>query len=219
MISLNNKIIVLISAVALITLINSYLLYNNSEELEKTKKSAEINAKEMESLKMDVALLLKSEKNSVKNSPDAYNNSYLTELRDKMLKMKEQIRNLKKNDDKTAANKYIEREERVWKDHTDKVKEDWTTKLSIKLNEQKFEQAETEDVLYNYRIMLDKMSVTLLEYYREEIDENEFNSTPKVLARDFFYDTAHSIGEQKASIVLGIIFPDDNFRKQLFSNE
>ncbi|HSW59752.1 MAG TPA: hypothetical protein VLJ60_03080, partial [bacterium] len=95
----------------------------------------------------------------------------------------------------------------------------WSENLKGRLVEQGFSEEEIDGVLDNYGDMIDKMKGSVLSWYREEISNDEINKVSTLHAKDFYESASSSIGEQKASIVLAIIFPDPVFRKTLFDVE
>ncbi len=193
------------------------VMYSQNRELSLLRKKTEINAKEIEALKIDLNTKKEGQLSGSGELPQQ--NTDLFFLQRKMTEMKKEIERMRKNNDSEALNEYKEREEKTWEGHTENVKKIWSLNLKERLMEQKFNDEEITDVLYNYSDMIDKMKAYSLSWYREEMSDDELNKISVQYAKDFYENASSSIGEQKASIVLAIIFPDPAFRKTLFDVE
>jgi hypothetical protein len=193
------------------------VMYSQNRELSLLRKKTEINAKEIEALKIDLNTKKEGQLSGSGELPQQ--NTDLFFLQRKMTEMKKEIERMRKNNDSEALNEYKEREEKTWEGHTENVKKIWSLNLKERLMEQKFNDEEITDVLYNYSDMIDKMKAYSLSWYREEMSDDELNKISVQYAKDFYENASSSVGEQKASIVLAIIFPDPAFRKTLFDVE
>jgi hypothetical protein len=193
------------------------VLYFQQKEISLLRKKTEINAKEIEALKID--LNTNKEGQLYRSGELPQKNTDLLFLQRKMTEMKKEVERMKKDNDSEALNEYKKKEEQSWDEHTENVKKLWSGNLKEKLIKQNFNEEEVEEVLYNYSDMIDKMKVYSLSWYREEMSDEEINKVSVQYAKDFYDNASSSIGEQKASIVLGIVFPDPSFRKSLFSVE
>jgi len=190
---------------------------SQQKEISLLRKKTEINAKDIEALKID--LNTRKESGTHGSDEPTRNNTDLLFLQRKMAEMKKEIEKFRKSNDSQALNEYREKEEKLWNDRTENTKMQWSENLKGRLVEQGFSEEEIDAVLDNYVDMLDKMKGSVLSWYREEISNDEINKVSTLCAKDFYESASSSIGEQKASIVLAIIFPDHAFRKTLFDVE
>ena len=197
--------------------VTGMVLYFQQKEISLLRKKTEINAKEIEVLRIDINT--KKENVSHESDKQSAKNTDLFFLQRKMTEMKKEIERMKKNNDSDALNEYREKEEQTWDEHTENVKKLWSGNLKQKLIEQKFNDDEIAEVLHNYSDMIDKMKAYSLSWYREEISNEELNNVSVQYAKDFYESSSSLFGEQKASLVLGVVFPDPFFRKSLFDVE
>lgn len=214
---LTNKTVLQTFVTAILVMIIGVVLYFQNNEISLLRKKTEMNAKEIESLRIDMNT--KKEDQLYRSGELPQKNTDLLFLQRKMTEMKKEVARMKKNNDSEALNEYKKKEEKSWDEHTENVKKLWSGNLKEKLIEQNFNEEEVAEVLYNYSDMIDKMKVYSLSWYREEMSDEEINKVSVQYAKDFYDNASSSIGEQKASIVLGIVFPDPSFRKSLFDVE
>lgn len=195
-----------------------FFQYSNFKNFSFLKKKTETFAKELEVMKMDLEMIKKN-RDQIFEPNGKSNNSDMRFLNRKLSEMKSEIVRLKDKNDVAGLTEYKEREERIWKEYAEDVIKTWSTDLNNKLNEKGFSDEESEDVLIKYEDMLEKTKDMQLKWYRGDISDDEINSFPAKIAKDFYKEISNDVGEQKASIVLGVIFPDASFRKSLFEKE
>ena len=212
----NKKLLTLNIFTIFTLLITGYFSYSNSEELSSLKKKTALNAKEIESLKLDIADLKQKVMTSGKNG--GVKNNEMDFLKNSLTGMKNEVSRLRTAQKTEELAEYKKREENIWDTHAENTKKYWSGELSLKLQEQKFAENEVEEVLYNYNLMLDNMKDSIMKWYRDEMTDDEITTFSKEVSIQFYENNSSSIGEQKASIVLGIVFPDPFFRKNLFEN-
>lgn len=200
---------------AVIAMLSSVLYYFYGE-FSLLKKKSETNAKEIELLRLEIGK--KEEQPSVGSEKSPRHNDFLS-LQNKVVEMKKEFDKIKQNNSLNELETYKTREEKVWDTHAESAKILWSASLKNELVNRNFNNVEIEDILYNYREMLDKTKNSLLDYYRGEMPEEDVNEVSISYARDFYDSTSLLVGERKASIVLAIIFPDAAFRKSLFERE
>ncbi|MGI6393741.1 MAG: hypothetical protein ACOX2F_03245 [bacterium] len=203
-------------AVFVVIAMLSSALYYFYGELSLLKKKSETNAKEIELLKLEIGK--KEEQSSVGSEKSSRHNDLLS-LQNKVVEMKREFEKIKQNNSLNELETYKTREERVWDNHAESAKILWSASLKSELVNRNFNSVEIEDILYNYREMLDKTKNSLLDYYRGEMPEEDVNQVSVSYARDFYDSISSLVGEQKASIALAVIFPDTAFRKSLFERE
>lgn len=182
---------------------------NNSE-----KKLVNL-AKEIEELKLEIK--------EIKRSGSEVNGEGLASgavvLQKKLNKMREEIDTLKKNGGAKALEDYKKEKHEFWMDYAEEVKRSWTSFLQNALVEKGIPAEDIELIKYDYNVMLDKIRDEQLRWYDSDAPVDELNETVKGYAREFFDDMSENVGERKASITLGIVFPDQLYRKSLFEEE
>jgi hypothetical protein len=216
MIAANKKLLTLYIFIIFSLLITGYFSYSNSEELSSLKKKTALNAKEIESLKLDIADL--KQKVTLSRNNGFVKNNEMDFLKNSLTGMKNEVSRLRTAQKTEELAEYKKREENIWDTHAENTKKYWSGELLSKLKEQQFAENEIDEVLYNYNLMLDSMKDSLMKWYRDEITDDEISTFSKETSKQFYENNSSSIGEQKASIVLGIVFPDPFFRKDLFEN-
>ena len=149
----NKKLLTLNIFTIFTLLITGYFSYSNSEELSSLKKKTALNAKEIESLKLDIADLKQKVMTSGKNG--GVKNNEMDFLKNSLTGMKNEVSRLRTAQKTEELAEYKKREENIWDTHAENTKKYWSGELSLKLQEQKFAENEVEEVLYNYNLMLD----------------------------------------------------------------
>lgn len=140
-------------------------------------------------------------------------------LQRKLNKMREEIDTLKKNGGAKALEDYKKEKHKFWMDYAEEVKRSWTTFLQNSLVEKGIPSEDIELIKYDYNIMLDKIRDEQLRWYDSDAPVDQLNEAVKGYAREFFDDMSENVGERKASITLGIVFPDQLYRKSLFEED
>lgn len=194
-----------------------FVLYLNIEELAFVRKKTENNAKEIESIKFDIREIRRRNTSDRQNDTSGSNN--MASLKKKLSEMKDDMQRLKLDSNKEEFSEYKKREEKIWEVHAQVTKQQWSNQLMMQLQTQKFVEDEIDEVLQNYDVMLDDMKELLMKWYRDEIADEDISNYSTELVKQFHENNSAPLGDQKASIVLGIVFPDPFFRKSLFESE
>lgn len=193
------------------------VFYNNYTE-GKLEKKIEKLARQVELIKVDVdSLKVKTPSSEEKTNGVSFNN--LLSLQKKFAKMKEQIEKLSKKNETALVTEVREKEERLLRQHAEKVKKAWISYLDQKLVWLEFEQGEKDIVLADYQRMLDGINEEQFKWYRGEMSSEELAESINSLGKDLFVEMSETVGEQKASIILGVIFPDPVTREAFFKEK
>ncbi len=206
---LSAAIILLIAAFA-------FVMYRNSIEIERLKTASEMYAKENESLKIDLEMMrkrLSSTEN--KQQPAAASNDFTVQQNLKFKAMTDEIQRLKAT--KKTNNK--EREDQVWDFMFDTINNFVDVELSKKLAGFGFKPEDTAICVAEYQNSLGKMKELMLQWYRNEISDKEYDDKMLDVSRDFYKDLASSVGENLASITLSVVLPDPEYRKKMFEGK
>jgi len=212
-----NKLSIFLSvAIVLMTVFFAAVLYNNFNEIDRLKAASAICAKENESLKIDNEMLKKRlSQISDKNSPATKARSFSEIQQSQINAMRREIERLKA--EKKIDNR--EREEEVWDLLLTTVQDFVDVELTKQLNNLGFKSEETAACVEEYQDALAKTKDLMLQWYRNEISGEEYDEKVLVVARDFYKEMSTSVGEQKASAVMSIIFPDYELRKKIFDEK
>jgi len=210
---MNKLSLVLSVAIVVMIAVFSAVLYEKNNEIDKLKAASAIRAKENESLKIDTEMLKKRlAQMSDKNSTTTKIGSFSEIQQSQIDAMKGEIQRLKA--EKKVDNR--EREEEVWDLFLTTAQDFVDVELTKQLTNLGFQPEETAICVEEYKDALGKTKDFMLQWYRNEISSDEYYEKMFVLARDFYNETASSVGENKASIVLSIIIPDYEVRKKVF---
>ncbi|MBO4698681.1 hypothetical protein J5690_03605 [bacterium] len=208
---MNKKILILLISDIVMIAAFGFIMYENDMELERLKSVSETYAKENESLKIDLEILRKKLlATEMKNETKAndFNNKQLKKFK----AMKEEIARLKAVN--TPQNR--EREEQVWDYTLENIKNFVDIELTKKLASFGFKPEETAICVEEYKNSLEKSKDVLLQWYRNEITDTEYEEKAIQLSREFYKDLSASVGENLASITLSVVLPDYEFRKKIF---
>lgn len=208
---MNKKILILLISDIVMIAAFGFIMYENDMELERLKSISETYAKENESLKIDLEMLRKKllateMKNETKTND--FNNKQLQKFK----AMKEEIARLKAVN--TPQNR--EREDQVWDYTLENIKNFVDIELTKKLASFGFKPEETAICVEEYKNSLEKSKDVLLQWYRNEITDTEYEEKAIQLSREFYKDLSASVGENLASITLSVVLPDYEFRKKIF---
>ncbi|HNW82124.1 MAG TPA: hypothetical protein PKG52_04455 [bacterium] len=208
-------IIMVLIICSAVSLVMSLINYKSKEISEKKLIAA---AKEIEELKLDVAELkrLTGSRSVAENRND---NTNISLLQDKLNKMRSELGTLRKQGGSKALEEYKKERNKFLMDYANEVKKSWTEFLHKALVEKGMDPDDIEMIKYDYNVMLDKIRDEQFRLYEGDSTEEELNETVKGYAKDFFTDMSKSVGDRKASITLGIVFPDQLYRKSLFEDD
>lgn len=201
----------------IIILILAVFLYRNHSELRSLKEYSEACAKENETLKMDLEVLKKRLNKQLLEMQSASKAQKNVELDQKFNSMKNEIKKLKEQQQQHQTQEYREREAKIWESWSSVIKQVWGPELGKKLVGFGFSENEIATSVEEYNKMVDNSREIFLSWYRNEITEEEAAERGVDVARDFFDGLSDSVGAQKASIALSVIFPDLNFRQMMFT--
>jgi hypothetical protein len=140
-------------------------------------------------------------------------------LQNKLNQMRAEIESLRKSGNSKSLEDYKKEKNKFLIGYADEVKKKWTEFLHNALVEKGIEPDDIEMIKYDYNVMLNKIRDEQFRWYEGDSSEEELNETVKGYAKDFFSDMSKSVGDRKASITLGIVFPDQLYRKSLFEDE
>lgn len=194
----------------------AFIIYQDNLELERLKSISETYAKENESLKIDLEMLRKkfsALESSQKKT--AQSNDFALLQQQKFNAMKDEIQRLK------AENKpdNKEREDQVWDLALENVKFFVDIELTKRLASFGFKPEETEICVTEYKNTLEKSKDVLLQWYRNEITDNEYKDEIMRMSREFYDTLSASVGENLASITISVVLPDYEFRKKMFEEK
>jgi hypothetical protein len=214
---INLKLKFLLVLTVLAFSLNLVLLLNSNKETERIDRKVVRIAQEIDRLKFEISNInSRSGTNSESVESSSFNGSIMTMLQSRLSEMKKEIESLKnRSGESPALSEYREREERLWREHAEKVKEAWTANLVQSLSATGFNEVETEMITEDYNIMLDKIKEEQIRWYHGEVATDDLTRASEEYSKELFNNLSYSIGDQKASIVLGIIFPDPMVRKKI----
>ena len=192
----------------------AFMMYQNSLETERLKDISSAYAKENESLKMDLEMLRKKLIEAENNKLSA-GNDFLAKQNFQFKAMKEEIQRLK------AENKpdNREREDLVWDAALENIKTIVDTELSKRLFSFGFKPEEVKVCVKEYQQTLERSKDLLLQWYRNEITNTEYEERILDISREFYNDLSASVGENLASITLSVVLPDYEFRRRMFEEK
>ena len=213
---MNDKKVVVLMVFLMTSILVSGILFNNYTE-GKLERKIESIAKQIELLKVDIEGL--KVKSPVVSDTKNIGFNDLLSLQKKLADMKAQIENISKRKETVAVNEYKKKEERLLREHAGNVNKAWSMHLDQKLVGLGFEDGEREIVLADYQKMLENINDEQFKWYNGEITAEELTESTRVLGKELFDEMSETVGEQKASIALGVIFPDSKMRESFFKNE
>jgi len=149
-------------------------------------------------------------KNSASNTNDFSQQQIL-----KFKAMKDEIQRLK-ND---AVPKNRDKEDQIWDYTLENVKSFVDIELTKKLASFGFQPEETEVCVNEYKKSLETSKDILLQWYRNEINDDEYEEKALETSREFYKNLSAAVGENKASITLSVVLPDPNFRRKMFEEK
>lgn len=212
---MSGKSRMIITFLIVISLIFAAISWYAVSSMNNSEKKLVYLAKEIEELKLEIK--------EIKRSGSEVNGEGLASgavvLQKKLNKMREEIDTLKKNGGTKALEDYKKEKHEFWMDYAEEVKRSWTGFLQNALVDKGIPAEDIELIKYDYNVMLDKIRDEQLRWYDSDAPVDELNETVKGYAREFFDDMSENVGERKASITLGIVFPDQLYRKSLFEEE
>ncbi len=212
---MNKKVLLLLISDIVIFAAFAFVIYQDNLELERLKSISETYAKENESLKIDMEMLKKKLMAAENRQKPSQQNNFSIQQRQKFQAMREEIQRLKNE----AVPKNREKEDQIWDYTLENVKNFVDIELTKKLASFGFQPEETSICVEEYKNSLDKSKEALLQWYRNEITDSEYEERILDLSRDFYKDISGKVGENKASITLSVVFPDYEFRKKMFEKK
>lgn len=212
---MNRKILILLISDIVIFAAFAFIIYQDNLESERLKSISENYAKENESLKIDIEMLKKKLLAAENRQKTAQQNDFSIQQRQKFQAMRDEIQRLKNE----AVPKNREKEDQIWDYTLENVKTFVDIELSKRLASFGFKPEETEVCVTEYKNALDKSKDALLQWYRDEITDSEYEERILDLSRDFYKDISEKVGENLASITLSVVIPDYEFRKKMFEGK
>lgn len=212
---MNRKILILLISDIVIFAAFAFIIYQDNLESERLKSISENYAKENESLKIDIEMLKKKLLAAENRQKTAQQNDFSIQQRQKFQAMRDEIQRLKNE----AVPKNREKEDQIWDYTLENVKTFVDIELSKRLASFGFKPEETEVCVTEYKNALDKSKDALLQWYRDEITDSEYEERILDLSRDFYKDISEKVGENLASITLSVVIPDYEFRKKMFEEK
>lgn len=212
---MNKKILILIVTDIVMIAAFSFIIYQDNLELERLKSISETYAKENESLKIDLELLKKKLIAAETRQYGGRSNDFAQQQDLKFQAMRDEIARLKSEN--RPDNR--EKEDQIWDYTLENVKTFIDIELTKKLASFGFEPEETATCVTEYKNTLEKSKDVLLQWYRNEITDTEYQDEIMRMSREFYDTLSASVGENKASITIGVVLPDPNFRKKMFEGK
>lgn len=194
----------------------AFIIRQDNLEMERLKSISENYAKENESLKIDLEMLRKkfsALENSQKKT--AQSNDFSIQQQQKFQAMREEIQRLKKE----VTPKNREKEDKIWDNMLENIKTFVDIELTKKLASFGFQPEETEVCVTEYKKSLEKSKDISLQWYRNEISDDEYEEKALETSREFYKNLAAAVGENMASITLSVVLPDYEFRKKIFEEK
>ena len=193
----------------------TFIIYNDNKELERLKNISETYAKENESLKIDLELMKKKLVSYESGQKTYQTNDFVRQQNQKFKAMKDEIARLKSEN--RPDNR--EKEDQIWDYTLEGVKTFIDIELTKKLASFGFKPEETEVCVSEYKNTIEKSKDLLLQWYRNEITDEEYENKILDVSREFYKDLSASVGEHLASITISVVLPDPNFRKRMFEEK
>lgn len=213
---MNRKTVVFLIADIVMIAAFAFVMYENEQELEKLKGVSETYAKENESLKIDNEMLRKklAALESVKNSTQK-TNEFAMQQQQKFKAMKDEIARLRaENNPETRV-----REEEIWDYTLGNVNAFIDVELTKRLASFGFKPEETALCVEEYKESIAKSKDVLLQWYRNEIDDEVYSEKILDISREFYKNMSESVGENLASITISVVLPDPEFRRRMFEEK
>ncbi|MBO7128023.1 hypothetical protein J6W78_10855 [bacterium] len=213
---MNKKILMLLIFDIVIFAAFAFIIRQDNLEMERLKSISENYAKENESLKIDLEMLRKkfsALENSQKKT--AQSNDFSIQQQQKFQAMREEIQRLKKE----VTPKNREKEDKIWDNMLENIKTFVDIELTKKLASFGFQPEETEVCVTEYKKSLEKSKDISLQWYRNEISDDEYEEKALETSREFYKNLAAAVGENMASITLSVVLPDYEFRKKIFEEK
>jgi len=212
---MNRKILILLISDIVIFAAFAFIIYQDNLELERLKSISENYAKENESLKIDIEMLKKKLLAAENRQKTAQQNDFAVQQRQKFQAMRDEIQRLQNE----AVPKNREKEDQIWDYTLENVKTFVDIELSKRLASFGFKPEETEVCVTEYKNSLEKSKDVLLQWYRNEITDDEYKDEVMKISREFYDNLSSSVGENLASITLSVVIPDYEFRKKMFEDK
>ncbi len=212
---MNRKILILLISDIVIFAAFAFIIYQDNLELERLKSISENYAKENESLKIDIEMLKKKLLAAENRQKTAQQNDFSIQQRQKFQAMRDEIQRLQNE----AVPKNREKEDQIWDYTLENVKTFVDIELSKRLASFGFKPEETEVCVTEYKNSLEKSKDVLLQWYRNEITDDEYKDEVMKISREFYDNLSSSVGENLASITLSVVIPDYEFRKKMFEDK
>lgn len=212
---MNKKILMILISDIVIFAAFAFIIYQDNLELERLKSISETYAKENESLKIDLEMLRKKFSALESSRKAAQSNDFAVQQHQKFQAMREEIRRLKNE----VVPKNQEKEDQIWDITLENVKTFVDIELTKRLASFGFKPEETEICVTEYKNSLEKSKDVLLQWYRNEITDDEYKDEVMKISREFYNDLSASVGENLASITLAVVIPDYSFRKKMFEEK
>ena len=212
---MNKKILIFLIADIIMVVIFAIIIYQSNIELERLKDLSEIFAKENESLKIDNEILRKRLAAAEVKTSTSKTNDFAYQQQKKFKAMKDEIVRLRaENNPETKK-----REEQIWDFTLENVKLFVDAELTKRLASFGFKPEETAICVEEYKNSIEKSKDILLQWYRNEINDEEYSEKILGISREFYKDLSESVGENLASITLSVVIPDPEFRKRMFEEK
>lgn len=212
---MNKKVLMLLISDIVIFVAFAFIIYQDNLELERLKSLSETYAKENESLKIDLEMLRRKLMVAENIQKTARPNDFAVQQQQKFQAMREEIQRLKNE----AAPKNREKEDQIWDITLENVKTFIDIELTKRLASFGFKPEETEICVTEYKNSLEQSKDVLLQWYRNEISDDEYKDEVMKISREFYDNLSASVGENLASITLSVVLPDYEFRKKMFEEK
>ena len=212
---MNKKILILLISDIVIFAAFAFIIYQDNLEMERLKNISENYAKENESLKIDLEMLRKKFLALESSQKTANSNDFAIQQQQKFKAMRDEIQKLKNE----AVPKNRDKEDQIWDLTLENVKTFVDIELTKKLVSFGFKPEETEVCVTEYKNTLEKSKDVLLQWYRNEITDTEYEERVLDISREFYKEISASVGENLASITLSLVLPDYEFRKRIFEEK
>ena len=212
---MNKKILILLISDIVIFAAFAFIIYQDNLEMERLKNISENYAKENESLKIDLEMLRKKFLALESSQKTANSNDFAIQQKQKFKAMRDEIQKLKNE----AVPKNRDKEDQIWDLTLENVKTFVDIELTKKLVSFGFKPEETEVCVTEYKNTLEKSKDVLLQWYRNEITDTEYEERVLDISREFYKELSASVGENLASITLSLVLPDYEFRKRIFEEK
>lgn len=212
---MNKKILILLISDIVIFAAFAFIIYQDNLEMERLKSISENYAKENESLKIDLEMLRKKFLALESGQKTANSNDFAIQQQQKFKAMRDEIQKLKNE----AVPKNRDKEDQIWDLTLENVKTFVDIELTKKLVSFGFKPEDTEVCVTEYKNTLEKSKDVLLQWYRNEITDTEYEERVLDISREFYKELSASVGENMASITLSVVLPDYEFRKKMFEEK